>query len=257
MSAQLAQLLQSGQLWHANEEALVQGKALSSGFAQLDQYLPAGGWPQGCLIELLTDVASIEWPLLQPMLTTCSQQNRWLAVLDPPFMPYAPAWQKANIEVARLLWLKEQDDKNKLWALEQCLRSGGCSVVIAWLDKVQPRWLRRLQLAAEQGKCYCFLIRPWQAQQSATPSALRLSVQAQSSQLGALQVGLLKRRGGWPIAPFPLVATDWQWLQPQSSFIDNSIEQSADADNLLSFNQAQQSHQAKQARQLGSVSGAG
>jgi cell division inhibitor SulA len=39
-----------------------------------------------------------------------------------------------------------------LWAHEQALRSGACGIALAWLPRASPRAIRRLQLAAEQGR---------------------------------------------------------------------------------------------------------
>ena len=56
-------------------------------------------------MELLLPCAGIgELRLLMPALRALSNtQNRWLAWINPPFIPYAPALQAAGIESSKIL----------------------------------------------------------------------------------------------------------------------------------------------------------
>ena len=49
-----------------------------------------------------------------------------LALIAPPYLPYAPAWQAAGIDLG-VLHVIEASPRDALWAFEQCLRSGGSS----------------------------------------------------------------------------------------------------------------------------------
>jgi hypothetical protein len=82
-----------------------------------------------------------------------------------------------------------------LWAAEQALQSGACAAVFLWLKGSDPRWLRRLQLAAEEGGALGVLFRPERHRFEASPANLRLAV---SRDAAGLRLELLKARGGQP-----------------------------------------------------------
>ncbi len=84
-----------------------------------------------------------------------------------------------------------------LWALEQVLRSGACELAFAWLPRASPRAIRRLQLAAEQGRALGVLFRSQRFAQLASPAMLRVSLDPvkEPGRHGA-RVTLLKSRGG-------------------------------------------------------------
>lgn len=92
-----------------------------------------------------------------------------------------------------------------LWACEQALRSGACEVVLAWMRHVQPRALRRLQLATERGRTLAFLFRPLCERTLREPSTavLRIAVEPAGEERRGdrregegVRVRLLKSRGG-------------------------------------------------------------
>jgi cell division inhibitor SulA/protein ImuA len=203
-----------------------------SGFAELDAQLPGGGWPRGGLSELLFDTAGIgELRLLLPALRILSRQMRWIAWVNPPFIPYAPALSAAGIDISRILLIhprprhsmtqqrhqqqqqKQQQQKQKykdaLWALERASRSGTCSAVLAWLDEGQLTVpdTRRLQLAARQGNTLSCLFRPGSAAAHSSMAELRLAMRPLADSTGAMsgaEVSICKRRGGWPVASIPV-----------------------------------------------------
>ena len=84
-----------------------------------------------------------------------------------------------------------------LWALEQALRSGACEIALAWLPRASPRAIRRLQLAAEQGRALGVLYRSQRFTHVASPAMLRVLLDpiAEPGRQGA-RLRLLKSRGG-------------------------------------------------------------
>ena len=84
-----------------------------------------------------------------------------------------------------------------LWAHEQALRSGACEVALAWLPRASPRAMRRLQLAAEQGRALGVLYRSQRYASEASPAMLRVLLDplVAAGKHGA-RVSLLKSRGG-------------------------------------------------------------
>ncbi len=197
----LEDLMQRADLWRGGEAPPPSG--LACGYPGLDRLLN-GGWPQGALVEILTEHRGIgELRLLLPALAGITQSDRWLALVAPPYIPYAPALARAGVRLERVLQIHPGSQKDRLWALEQTLRSGSCGAVLAWLQEADAHGLRRLQLAAEAGDSVGFLFRHTRVARQGSPAAvrLRLTPARSGSRLG---IEVLKRRGGWPRAPLEL-----------------------------------------------------
>ncbi|HET7833421.1 MAG TPA: translesion DNA synthesis-associated protein ImuA [Gallionella sp.] len=194
MNAALDSLLQHPGIWRGNQRAQTSEDALPTGFAELDDLLPGGGWPRGALTEILTEREGIgELRLLLPALVRASGQDKWLMWVAPPHVPYAPALAAAGVKLKRLLVATPQAADDAWWTVEQALRSGACSAVLAWLTAPDERRMRRLQLAAETGRTWGVLFRAAAAAQQRSPAALRLRLEAAAD---GLAVHILKRRGG-------------------------------------------------------------
>lgn len=197
----LEQLLQRNDVWRGRRGPVFGSDRLSTGFADLDAELPEGGWPRAALIELMPASAGIgELSLLLPSLARLVDDRRWLAWIDPPYVPYAPALAAAGIDLSRVLCVRPRNQAENLWALEQALRAGTCAAVLAWPGRLDAGQTRRLQLAAEAGDGYGFVFLPPEAAASASVAALRLSLEPLPPVAGGRRLGvrLLKCRGGWP-----------------------------------------------------------
>jgi len=191
-------------LWRGGRPAPAQPDSLPSGFASLDALLPGGGWPLGALTEVLIAREGVgALRLVIPALAQLSADDRWLAWVAPPYIPYAPALAAAGVNLSRVLLVhppeRGQARRDALWAAEQALRSGTCGAVLMWLPQdIDDRQLRRLQLAAESGGSWGLLFRPHAAAATPSPAALRLLVEPAGDEVA---VHVLKRRGGWPTGP--------------------------------------------------------
>jgi cell division inhibitor SulA/protein ImuA len=173
--------------------ARVATASVPTGFAALDAELPGGGWPTGCLTELLPAHEGIgELRVLGPALAALSRRDRQLAWIAPPHLPYAPALDAAGIALTQLLIVRTAAARDTLWAAEQALVSAACGAVLVWPGAVKYIELRRLQLAAEKARALAVLFRPPQAAGDASPAALRIAL---ATAAGALAVRILKRRG--------------------------------------------------------------
>ena len=180
-----------------------QHKGIPSGYAGLDQALPDGGWPDSGIAEVLCPHWGCgEAELLAPMLQLQSQQARWVVWINPPWIPYAPALAQQGIALGNTLFLRCNNDKDVLWAMEQCLASGSCSVVQGWPANPQPQQIRRLQLAAQKGHNLGILLRPSRSGQQPSPAPLRLELGPLQQEL---QVRIVKCRGRW--------GSDWLQLK--------------------------------------------
>lgn len=188
----LAPLLQRPDLWRGDALARPLREGVASGFAELDAVLPGAGWPRGALTELLAAGEGVgEVSLLLPALAALEAEAGWIALVAPPWLPHAPAWQALGVDLARVLVVRAAA-RDAPWACEQLLASGACAAVLAWLPQIDARALRRLQLAGAGRRSLAFVFRPAATATSASPAALRLVLTAGA---GGLAVHVLKRRG--------------------------------------------------------------
>ncbi len=196
-------LLRHPDLWRAGQLAAnTVHKGLATGYAGLDKLLPGRGWPQAGLMEMLLACAGVgELRLLAPAMRALSHtQERWIAWVNPPFIPYAPALEAAGVDISRILLIHPQNHKDTLWSVERACKSGTCSLVLAWPDekKLKLKDTQRLQVAAKQGGTLACLLRPQSAQAQPSMAELRLGLKA-GTEPGQLRLDVLKRRGGWPV----------------------------------------------------------
>jgi len=192
---QLQELLAHPSVWRGRSRAAVE--TLPTGFAALDAGLPGGGWPRHGLVEILTPRPGVgELYLLLPALAALSRATpaRWCTWVSPPHQPFAPALEAHGAALDRMLMVNTH---LPLWAHEQALRSGACGIALAWLPRASPRAIRRLQLAAEQGRALGVLYRSERFAHLASPAMLRVLLEPlnQDGRHGA-RLRLLKSRGG-------------------------------------------------------------
>lgn len=190
-------LLRDPRVWRGHDAAPAVSRQ-SSGWAALDEALPAQGWPDAGLIEILMTSDGIgELALVMPTLARLSSAGKPVVVIAPPYRPYVPAWKNAGVALAHLHVI-DADAKGALWAMEQVLRAGCAGAVLGWPMKADDQALRRLQVAAETGQTLAFAFRAARAATNPSPAPLRLSLSATASAGSELRV--LKCRGGLPPA---------------------------------------------------------
>jgi protein ImuA len=175
----------------------------ATGHAALDAELPGGGWPAAGLTELLLAApGSGELRLLAPAMS-----ERSLLWIAPPYVPYAPALAALGITLDRLAVVTPDSAADAAWAAEQALRSGALGAVLWWeaphgRASTLPATLRRLHLAAMDGRTPLFALRPAAVRAQSSPAPLRLALEpAGASQLA---VDVFKRRGPPLAAPLML-----------------------------------------------------
>lgn len=223
MNAPLEALLRSATVWRAREKAEAPaGPVVPTGWPALDAALPGGGWPLGTLLEVLLprhgvgelrlllpalralDAGEVEMPargaepdagLAEVRAGEGGTERRWIVWIAPPLAPYPPALGQSGVDPSRQLLVEAEATQDRLWAMEQALHSRSCNAVLAWLDAVDDRWLRRLKLAAEPGRSLAVLFRPIARREQASPATLRLALEPLPD---GLDVWVLKSRGGGP-----------------------------------------------------------
>jgi len=193
MPGALDLILENPAIWRGDQYAKVAVDSIATGFPELDAQLPGGGWPRAALTELLVSRPAGELRVLIPALAQLSQAEKWLVLVAPPHQPYAPGFQFSGVDLARLVVVKTRSDGESLWAAERCLRSGSCAAVLSWTGCGSPPAMRRLQLAAEEGKGMGVVFGTTRHAAQPSPAPLRMQLSAHRN---GLEVQVLKRRGG-------------------------------------------------------------
>ena len=189
----LASVLANPAIWRGGDCA-PEPATVPSGFASLDAVLPGRGWPAAALTEIHLAREGIgEIRLLLPALARLQREGRDIVWIAPPHRPYAPALAAAGLDLSRLLVVRCSNPQDALWAYEQALRAPECGAAFAWLATHDERMLRRLAVAARDGRTFGVLWRRPGQHADATSAALRLAL---SPQQGQLAVRVVKRRGG-------------------------------------------------------------
>ncbi len=207
----LAQALQHPShpnLWRGTDFAPVATSSVPTGYAELDVHLLGSGWPTGVITEIHVERPGIgELQLVMPAAARLTQAERWLVMIAPPYLPYAPALATHGVKLSRLMLIRPKTLTEQLWACEQALQAESCGSVMLWLDQTSERIpdnaLRRLQHAAERRDVLAMLFRASRAS-SCAQAALRLHVSRADNNT---VVRILKRRGGaqFGTAPAPVM----------------------------------------------------
>lgn len=181
-------------LWRGTQLGGPVAETMSSGFARLDAELPGRGWPCAALTEVLVPQFSVaELRLLSPALAVLTGAGRTVALVGPPLTPHAPGLRHDGIDERHLVWVDVDTPRDRLWATEQLVKSGGFGATVAWLPLVRAEQIRRLQVLAGRCKGPVFLCRPEIAARDASAASLRLRVRVQPDWQIAVQV--VKRKG--------------------------------------------------------------
>lgn len=240
----LEKILQKADVWRASDISHTNGinsasaSTISTGYDELNKYLAGSGWPTNSLTEFLLDTSGIgEIRLLTPALSQLSQdQNRWLLMVAPPYIPYAPALLSMGIDISKVLVVTPKKSTDTLWVLEKALASQSCSAVLAWPQQpLKDMQLRRFQVACKAGHCLGVLFRHSRDAKNPSPAELRIQLQAHAAsafnQHSHLKLKILKRKGGWATETFSLQLND-QLLQTTPEFHELNVNNQPRENNL-------------------------
>ena len=207
MNSTLEYLKNKQLIWHATQAKETTGLD-SSGFVELDKQL-GGGLPEQGLVDIQSPVGIGELRLLLPYFK--QRQERGLLVFIAPPMPLnSEMLAEFGLALENILIIQANNEQERLWSAEQCLKSACCQSVLMWHKVMQVHHIRRLQLAAEKGGALQIILRPHQSSSIGLPVSLGLKLAAQP--LG-IEVHITKRKGAWPGKPFTVnMAAHWPQL---------------------------------------------
>ena len=165
MTSQLQSLLDATpSLWRGHYHS-GRARSISSGFDELDEALPTGGWPPGAVVELMVPGMGVgELSLWLPVIKRMTNEQRYVIIANPPYMPYAPALANAGVDLDYIRWLSLDDEQDTLWALEKALRNRECGMALWWPGTqragLNDSAVRRLQVAARE-ESHCWVSTVW------------------------------------------------------------------------------------------------
>ena len=195
MDTRLQTLLENNpQVWRAKDAGRYMTSGTPTGHPQLDSTLPGGGWPKSAIMEMVTPQWGMgELQLLLPLMRAVTQQKRWILWISPPYVPYAPALERAGIDMDYVIVIQPDTlCKDALWSIEKALQTQACALVLAWLNWLPNGVIRRFQLAAEKGEGLGVLFR--QRNDPHSPAALRLHLHPSNK---GVHVEILKARSSY------------------------------------------------------------
>ncbi len=200
-----ASLLNDTGLWRARDlngrQTASSDSGQNTGFPQLDELLIDGGWPHAALVEVLCDRYGVgELRLLASALTRPVSDAHWTVLINPPCVPYAPAFQALGINVHELMVVHPSSHQEALWSFEEVIASGSTQTVLAWLSEsdLQDKQLRRIQAKSKEHGVFSVVFRPLAAEQLPSAAELRLKIEQQTIDR-RLVISIIKRRGGWRV----------------------------------------------------------
>ncbi len=189
-------------VWRASEQAIAPARTCPTQYLALDAHLPGSGWPLGSLVEILTDKpGSGEIALIAPALAALPTQ-RPIVLLKPPGIPNALAWQQWQVASQRLWWLHPKTLPDAWWSAETVLRGRAFAALMAWVDPIDDKALRRLHACVQEADTLMFLFRPKSAAKQFSPCPLRLALTPTAA--GGASIEIIKCKGNKPGAPILL-----------------------------------------------------
>ena len=188
---------------------------LPLGVPEVDEALPEGGLPLGCLHEIVGEndpFNSVATGFGAAILARISSRQEassparmvWITRDDDL---YAPGIAAYGLKPERLIVVSARRDSDILWAMEESLRCRSLAAVLGEIGDIDMVASRRLQLAAEASGVTALLLRSAGRRLGATASVTRWGLSAAPSRpidgvpglgLPRWRTRLLRCRGGQP-----------------------------------------------------------
>lgn len=150
----------------------------STGLEALDRLLPARGLEGGTLIEWLGESEGSGAATLALTVAARALGSGALVVIDGKREFYPPAAARLGIALEQTVVVQPGNAADARWAFEQSLRCRAVAVALGWVEGLNDRVFRRLQLAAEAGGGLGFLLRPAACRAAPSWAEVRLLVRA-------------------------------------------------------------------------------
>ncbi len=221
-------------------EQAVPVTAESTGFGELDNHLRSGGWPSDGLVDIALQHYGSEWLLWLPWLQSQMQAGHTVALLSPPWLPYAASLVSAGVNLDQLLIVTPQNNAQWLASWRDIAKANLCVGVLAWAQTLSYPELRKCHLLASDSTGVFAVHRPWLSQRQSSPATLRLALSWRQSHLNCQ---LLKQKGcvagqDIQLQPPSAIAALWQEFGPyQVSTKEHARKRDQRRADVLAFTQ--------------------
>jgi protein ImuA len=185
-------------------------RLLPLGVPAVDQALPDGGLPLGCLHEVIGEndpFNSVATGFSAAILARIAERQGEVIWVTRGDDLYAPGIAAYGLKPERLIVVRARRDTDILWAMEEALRCRTLGAVLGEIGDIDMVASRRLQLVAEASGVTGLLLRSADRRLGATASVTRWGLSAAPSQpingepglgLPRWRTRLLRCRGGQP-----------------------------------------------------------
>jgi protein ImuA len=157
---------------------------LPLGVPAVDQALPDGGLPLGCLHEVVGEndpFNSVATGFSAAILARIAERQGQVIWITRGDDLYAPGIAAYGLKPERLIVVRARRDADILWAMEEALRCRTLGAVLGEIGDIDMVASRRLQLAAEQSGVTGLLLRAADRRLGATASVTRWGLSAAPS----------------------------------------------------------------------------
>ena len=144
----------------------------------VEPLLPGLELKRGALVEWLGAAGGGATTLALLAARETCRQGLALAVVDAQRQFYPPAAAELGVDLESLVVVCPRNQRDHLWALTQVLSCPAVGAMLCWPERLDDKAFRRLQLAAERGGTWGFLLRPLEARGQPSWAELQLLVQA-------------------------------------------------------------------------------
>lgn len=181
-------------VWRGTDMGEAVVRACGTGWSELDRELPGGGWPARSLTEILSPQPSLlEFRLAGGALRHATAAGKQVVLVGAPKRPHAPGLLREGLAADQVIWIEADQPAQRLWVVEQLVKSNAAGVILAWLPQARAEQIRRLQIAALGCEGPVFLCRPESARSESSAAPLRLHASVGLD--WELLVNIFKRRG--------------------------------------------------------------
>lgn len=134
-------------------------------------YPTDSAWQQMGIANLTTHShGRQELQQLSAQLAQLSLQGRWIVLINPEnAIGYKELLARAGVRMDRVLQVRARDEVEALWATEKALTSGTSSAVISWVEQLDHKDKRRLQLVAKSARAMGIVLETRSCADNATP----------------------------------------------------------------------------------------
>lgn len=143
-------------------KTLKEGVVIDNGLGSINAAFPNGIFPRAAVHEFLCndkeDMAATSG-FMSGLIGSIMKNGGAAAWISSSRILFPPALKHFGIDPDRIIFIDLKKEKDILWTMEEALKCGALSAVIAEIQEISFTASRRLQLAVEQSQVTGFILR--------------------------------------------------------------------------------------------------